>query len=198
MRTSKRKRRKLKKEQAIATTAATLEPASIKPSRLLLLPPELRNQIYEYVFDQADFHVHGEDTQPALTRTCHIIRNEALPIFYTLNHIQINLRWRHKGQKWISSAALPSDRVLSCVKWLKITFSYAKVECYLHLGRDETVLRIFGTNRRMSEIEQLVKDYINLKGSSTVVSGVVIAQIAKFVLPKRPSKKGNQRKKQYR
>ena len=66
-------------------------------SLLLMLPAELRNRIYEMVLLRPEVinlvyldprrlkHLEHEVAQPSLTRTCHQIREETLPIFYGQN-----------------------------------------------------------------------------------------------------------------
>lgn len=60
--------------------------------RLLELPAELRNHIYEFVVLQESrvsiftwLPAHEEDAQPALSLTCRQIRNECLPVYYDVN-----------------------------------------------------------------------------------------------------------------
>lgn len=58
-------------------------------SRLLTLPPELRNRIYEYVFldHLLAWHLDGSGQKarkiPSILQTCHNIRNEAKSLFYS-------------------------------------------------------------------------------------------------------------------
>ena len=58
--------------------------------RFIDLPPELRNAIYEYYM--ADFPRRlTAPTQPPLTRTCRLMRSEALPIFYHQTSFVVDL-----------------------------------------------------------------------------------------------------------
>jgi len=61
-------------------------PVDQQPNPLLLkLSPELRNIIYECVLTATQPIGISNDQQPALTRTCHGIRNECLAMYYALN-----------------------------------------------------------------------------------------------------------------
>ncbi|KAK5111957.1 hypothetical protein LTR85_011704 [Meristemomyces frigidus] len=64
------------------------------PPRLLALPPELRNKIYEYVLiDNAGVVVVTQATvQPPLLRTCTKVRSQALPIWYADNEFEVKIR----------------------------------------------------------------------------------------------------------
>lgn len=71
---------------AINGTHVSITPAS-NPSRLLSLPPELRNRIYEYVLTRRHRLLPWKrqniyPVEPALTRTCRQMRSEALGVFY--------------------------------------------------------------------------------------------------------------------
>lgn len=65
------------------------------PFRLLDLPPELWVRICEFAVLKSCPIVIGHQTdmkdmarvalQPSITRTCRVLRHEALPLFYTLN-----------------------------------------------------------------------------------------------------------------
>ncbi|KAJ9627634.1 hypothetical protein H2203_002846 [Taxawa tesnikishii (nom. ined.)] len=72
---------------AINGTHVSITPAS-NPSRLLSLPPELRNRIYEYVLTRRHRLLPWKrqniyPVEPALTRTCRQMRSEALGVFTT-------------------------------------------------------------------------------------------------------------------
>ena len=64
------------------------------------MPPELRNVIYELVVTKPDYMAWVDTkkpcedlaVQPALLRTCSIVRKEALPIYYTRNKFIIAAR----------------------------------------------------------------------------------------------------------
>lgn len=65
-------------------------------SRLLDLPPELRNQIYRHVLHEPNKIViptHGPiPTEPGLVRTCREIRAESLLIYYQENKFEFEVR----------------------------------------------------------------------------------------------------------
>ncbi|KAF7191930.1 hypothetical protein HII31_06740 [Pseudocercospora fuligena] len=74
--------------------------------RLMSLPAELRVLIYEWYFRDLDLspEAQGRDafgiptvkSQPPLTKTCRVIREESLPIFYQESTFHIRL-WTSKG-----------------------------------------------------------------------------------------------------
>ncbi|KAK5701614.1 hypothetical protein LTR97_004430 [Elasticomyces elasticus] len=57
--------------------------------RFLDLPPELREKVYGYAFRYSDNAYHLQ--QPAVSRVCHILRTESLPIFYKMNRFGITI-----------------------------------------------------------------------------------------------------------
>ncbi|TKA75986.1 hypothetical protein B0A55_03254 [Friedmanniomyces simplex] len=67
--------------------------------RFLTLPPELRNHIYELALvDTNPISIpwmymlrSKEPSEPSLLRTCHRIRDEALPIFYSSNTFETSI-----------------------------------------------------------------------------------------------------------
>ncbi|EME41542.1 hypothetical protein DOTSEDRAFT_26697 [Dothistroma septosporum NZE10] len=87
--------------------------------RLMTLPPELRNEIYQIVLDDETqrcstrFKVrftskgqvrHGRE-EPALLNTSSTIRAEALPMFYALNKFELTFAVGqfHGAIEWVSS-----------------------------------------------------------------------------------------------
>ncbi|KAK5704352.1 hypothetical protein LTR97_003370 [Elasticomyces elasticus] len=81
-------------------------------SRLLDLPPELRNAIYEYalvIHQPITISKTSQWTQPGLLRACKQIRQEAAPIYYGMNQFHIycpsldftlSLAFRTHSGKW--------------------------------------------------------------------------------------------------
>lgn len=108
-----------------------------QPCRLLELPPELRDVIFEYAtrsekpltafrLDNFQLHDYEEATQPPLTRTCRQIRNESLPVFYRSNDIVLHT----DGSKYDETSAflrcvaahIPKMHILSL--WVRyVTFT---------------------------------------------------------------------------
>ena len=69
---------------------------SVQP-QLLGLPPELRLEIYEYVFTgtfhNIDHDAHGA-SYPGILLACRQLRSEAMPVFYRLSRIYTTeVRW---------------------------------------------------------------------------------------------------------
>lgn len=64
-----------------------------QPSRLLALPPELRNRIYDYVLteNEAKVVVTPALKPPPLLLACTQIRSEALALWYSNNDFQIGV-----------------------------------------------------------------------------------------------------------
>ena len=108
------------------------------------LPPELRNRIYELSLVQGRSinPVHLEDQrQPAITRTCHQIRKETLPIYYSQNHFILtrccyncnygNAR-DHIGYSCSITKARPADwiKAMGCENLQHI--SRIRLSCLLH------------------------------------------------------------------
>jgi hypothetical protein len=58
----------------------TSQPATALLGSLGRLPPELRNMVYEYVFDSVDLH-RLEGCDHPLSRTCYQLRNETMRLF---------------------------------------------------------------------------------------------------------------------
>lgn len=89
----------------------TLATDQLSSSGLLgKLPPELRNCIYELVLiNEVPYgHCHVDHKtypeQPALTRSCKLIRNEALPFFYSKNTFMIDAtsqRYVEAARRWL-------------------------------------------------------------------------------------------------
>ncbi|KAK3713373.1 hypothetical protein LTR37_008565 [Vermiconidia calcicola] len=60
------------------------------PFRFLQLPPELRNKVYDYVFEDAAHYyiaiaslpVSSLQPSPSITFTCHLVRSESLPLYH--------------------------------------------------------------------------------------------------------------------
>ena len=52
-------------------------------TRMFDLPPELRKLIYEFYISDFNEESLEEPTQPPLARTCRMMRNEVLPLFYS-------------------------------------------------------------------------------------------------------------------
>nr|OQO27910.1 hypothetical protein B0A51_06409 [Rachicladosporium sp. CCFEE 5018] len=77
------------------------EPTTQPPGKKFFeLPPELRNEIYSLVLSEphgTSCTVTDGDWQPPLTLTCHQLRAEALPIFYSCTHFQIYVNDSKKG-----------------------------------------------------------------------------------------------------
>ena len=62
----------------------------VSRSTLLELPPEIRNAFYKFALVEDHYiNITPDLTQPALLRTCHFCRTEALRIWYELNHFCI-------------------------------------------------------------------------------------------------------------
>lgn len=74
-------------------TATSLEDKQTIPRcRLLELPAELRNKIYEYaLYAKEKIAVTTSLTEPSLLETCHMIRKEARSMWYTSNNFTINI-----------------------------------------------------------------------------------------------------------
>ena len=70
---------------------------SVARSPLFKLPPELRNNIYEFAVDQSDKYGYCTVTkqtgipEPALLSTCKAIRKEAIGIFYATNKFKLDI-----------------------------------------------------------------------------------------------------------
>lgn len=102
---------------------------------LMSLPPEIRTRIYRFAFvhknpirlkefygpgnkTRRDTYYdpgHGPYAEPALTRTSRLVREESLPIFYSLRTFPLNF----------NSAGLPQiiDRYIICPRWLNMRFT---------------------------------------------------------------------------
>lgn len=52
------------------------------------LPPELRKRVYE-LYDEEFPHLLTAPSKPPLARTCHLMRQEVLPIFYANHRIEL-------------------------------------------------------------------------------------------------------------
>ncbi|KAF2480276.1 hypothetical protein BDY17DRAFT_327240 [Neohortaea acidophila] len=65
--------------------------------KFLDLPPELRSRVYKFYVGSLPA-VLSCPSQPPLARTCNLIRNEVLPIFY--GHHTFELRYTHPGRGW--------------------------------------------------------------------------------------------------
>lgn len=78
-------------------------------SRLCCLPGELRNRIYELVVHSESAIEITDDpstsTQPAITRVCRLLRNDALSVFYSINTFRAEVRYcdRPAAGRWISA-----------------------------------------------------------------------------------------------
>ena len=90
-------RRAAAKKAKAKTKAENLQKLS-KHCAFLSIPPELRNRIYQYVLIEEpyiDINTSAEEkegAQPALTRTCHQIRDETLPVLFGRNTFRFSLR----------------------------------------------------------------------------------------------------------
>jgi hypothetical protein len=65
--------------------------------RLLDLPAELRKAIYEFHFSDFSGKALLHPAQPPLARTCHQLRDEVLPLFYS--QCQFHIQFQQTG-KW--------------------------------------------------------------------------------------------------
>ena len=62
----------------------------MESSSFARLPPEIRNEIFELAFTSyGPAPLLGFD--PSLTRTCHQIRTECLPMYYACNDFELNI-----------------------------------------------------------------------------------------------------------
>lgn len=100
--------------------------------RFLDIPPELRNRVYEFYI--ADFPSSLKlPTKPPLSRTCRLLRQEVLPVFYAnfefeiclTQHSRNYLRFleEHTTQLFLLNLA-PTD--VACIKKLKLLLNRAK------------------------------------------------------------------------
>lgn len=111
----------------------------LKPlrSRLLELPPELREAIYEYIalaenplvtfrLDSYQQDTYQQATQPALTRVSVQVRRESLPIYYSCNEFILHAEGTKAAdaRRWLICNAhyLPRIRHLSLwVRYVTLT-----------------------------------------------------------------------------
>lgn len=65
-----------------------------RESRLLTLPPELRNIIYRHTLVDGTFKIYGSgpSTQPSLLQVNHQIRHEAIQLYYSENFFAWHIR----------------------------------------------------------------------------------------------------------
>ena len=60
--------------------------------RLLSIPAEIRNHIYDFVLIQSPYvHVTNDLTPPALLATCRQLRTEGLSVWYSANRFRIEI-----------------------------------------------------------------------------------------------------------
>ncbi|KAK3677649.1 hypothetical protein LTR78_002499 [Recurvomyces mirabilis] len=73
----------------------------VQNSRLLRLPPELRNRIYGLVLldevQEFRFSFHHYPTYPPVLQVCQQIRHEALCIYFRSAHFEFIIHWRGLG-----------------------------------------------------------------------------------------------------
>jgi hypothetical protein len=86
------------KKKRVSRKKLSSIPVDTAVCRLLDLPPELRQEIYEYVLSPLDqtktvkITTERKPTQPAILRTCKAIRNEACSIYYLDNKFFFNIK----------------------------------------------------------------------------------------------------------
>lgn len=101
------------------------EIAKEQPFRLLDLPAEIRNRIYEHLIwlsTQRVTRYNGLNgfislhPLPSLTRASKQLRQESLPIFFDYHTLHLYLYWNHKIQEWLNhdlcEMMLPHVRLL--------------------------------------------------------------------------------------
>jgi len=106
-------------------------------SRLLTLPPEIRNTIYHYRLSsnstialRSSLHGGKKCPEPSLLRTCHQIRSEATAVYYANNSFLFSFTV-------LNGTFVDAQNVKSFVRWLDATPArYLDLipELFLNLG----------------------------------------------------------------
>ncbi|KAK5117159.1 hypothetical protein LTR85_008927 [Meristemomyces frigidus] len=167
--------------QSDATTQST--------SRLLALPPELRDEIYRFALVEEKIVVDAtRHTTPGVLRTCRQIRKEASPIFYRENAfvvVAMDLRAPVPVQHWFNHRVPDKRRTIKDrgdMNWvnLKAWLQIYHEQPYFGFGgkaaRDDgdLILYAFNVVDKMRSapwdmIEGVLEDFRNAAGSSAVV-----------------------------
>lgn len=116
--------------------------------RLLELPAELRNAIYELVLQEEEVIELAHLPIPALAATCHQIQQECIPMYFSINRFSVTLVKNNdrftkpstSNQKWLKELSLARN---SHIRELHIAFRSEKnlpspsspisSELYLHI-----------------------------------------------------------------
>lgn len=100
------------------------------PFRLLDLPPELWTRVCEFAVTKHDKIRVGKEPkpadqeavtrQPAITRTCRVLRIEALPMFYALNTFEmLHCFGVPCPRKWIQAIGATHRSRMKCMELCK-------------------------------------------------------------------------------
>lgn len=133
-----------------------------KQSPFMSLPAEIRVMVYSHLFpryslfdgeEQQDKPEKENLAQPSLTRTCRILRNEALASFYNLNEPIIKI-WHSKrpmrkgySAPWLQGMSKPEAAqirtiVFACRKIKDIEPTADESDIYPSVQRDDVLFRI--------------------------------------------------------
>lgn len=151
-------------------------------NRLLDLPPELRDLIYEYIVLKPkntitmlpNFNCFASEVsaaQPALIRVNKQLRSEALPMFYNGNVFLAEVSDTidlHTAKRWLTSIGehnIRHLRRLALCGWTKIAFGHMTCRLWIRMLFDlkDGTLEIEGTETEVDKHRHVVKDVKELK-----------------------------------